>query len=116
MNGLMAGLMMMKGTLGAVGFGALALLAGKALMTGLMALMLSAIIGLKSLTSGGEKKTTYEIVSKPVYSSTHSHSSEEHHGHGYGHSGYGRSLDLAQDTVQEAIRKFGNVRNRRSIL
>ncbi|KAL2720127.1 hypothetical protein V1478_010393, partial [Vespula squamosa] len=101
-SGLMAGLMMMKGTLGAVGFGALALLAGKALMTGLMALMLSAIVGLKSLASGGEKKTTYEIVSKPIYSSSHTHSSEEHHGHGYGHSGYGRSLDSVHETIQEA--------------
>ncbi|XP_015173385.1 PREDICTED: uncharacterized protein LOC107064821 isoform X2 [Polistes dominula] len=114
-GGMMAGLMMMKGTLGAVGFGALALLAGKALMTGLMALMLSAIVGLKSLASGGEKKTTYEIVSKPVYSSSHTHSSEEHHGHGYGHSGYGRSLDLVQDTIQEAVRKYGNARDRRAI-
>ncbi|CAK9807956.1 hypothetical protein ANTQUA_LOCUS5401 [Anthophora quadrimaculata] len=115
-GGLMAGLMMMKGTLGAVGFGALALLAGKALMTGLMALMLSAIVGLKSLAGGGEKKTTYEIVSKPVYSSSHTHSSEEHHGHGgYGHSGYGRSLDSIHDTVQQAVLKYGNTRDRRSI-
>lgn len=113
---LMAGLMMMKGTLGAVGFGALALLAGKALMTGLMALMLSAIIGLKSLASGGDKKTTYEIVSKPVYSTSHTHSSEEHHGHGYGHSGYGRSLDSVQDSLQQAVLKYGNARDRRSIL
>ncbi|XP_046752802.1 uncharacterized protein LOC124416026 [Diprion similis] len=115
MGGLMAGLMMMKGTLGAVGFGALALLAGKALMTGLMALMLSAIVGLKSLAGGGEKKTTYEIVSKPVYSSAHTHSSEEHHGHGYGHSGYGRSLDTVHDSLQDAVLKYGNVRDRRSI-
>lgn len=115
-GGLMAGLLMMKGTLGAVGFGALALLAGKALMTGLMALMLSAIIGLKSLASHGDKKTTYEIVSKPVYSSSHTHSSEEHHGHGYGHSGYGRSLDTVHDTVQQAVLKYGNARDRRSIL
>ncbi|XP_043267258.1 uncharacterized protein Osi16 [Venturia canescens] len=116
-NALMAGLMMMKATLGALGFGALALLAGKALMTGLMALMLSAIVGLKSLASGGEKKTTYEIVSKPVYSSSHTHSSEDHHsGHGgYGHSGYGRSLDLLHENVQEAVRKYGNVRDRRAI-
>nr|KAF7434931.1 hypothetical protein H0235_003122 [Vespula pensylvanica] len=114
-SGLMAGLMMMKGTLGAVGFGALALLAGKALMTGLMALMLSAIVGLKSLASGGEKKTTYEIVSKPIYSSSHTHSSEEHHGHGYGHSGYGRSLDSVHETIQEAVRKYGNARDRRAI-
>ncbi|KAF3424480.1 hypothetical protein E2986_06031 [Frieseomelitta varia] len=115
MNGMMAGLMMMKGTLGAIGFGALALLAGKALMTGLMALMLSAIVGLKSLASGGEKKTTYEIVSKPVYSSSHTHSSEEHHGHGYGHSGYGRSLDTIHDSVQQAVLKYGNARDRRSL-
>ncbi|XP_033340485.1 DUF1676 domain-containing protein Osi16 [Megalopta genalis] len=114
-GGLMAGLMMMKGTLGAIGFGALALLAGKALMTGLMSLMLSAIIGLKSLASGGEKKTTYEIVSKPVYSSSHTHSSEEHHGHGYGHSGYGRSLDTVQETIEQAVKKYGNARDRRSI-
>ncbi|KOB76551.1 putative Osiris [Operophtera brumata] len=53
--------------------GALALLAGKALMTALMSLLLSAIVGIKSL-SGGQKSTTYEIVSKPVYSHSHSHS------------------------------------------
>ncbi|XP_031370827.1 uncharacterized protein LOC102680836 [Apis dorsata] len=106
----------LSGTLGAIGFGALALLAGKALMTGLMALMLSAIVGLKSLASGGEKKTTYEIVSKPVYSSSHTHSSEEHHGHGYGHSGYGRSLDAIHEDVEQAVLKYGNVRDRRSLL
>lgn len=113
MSGLMAGLMMMKGTLGALGFGALAMLAGKALMTGLMALMLSAIVGLKSLASGGDKKTTYEIVSKPVYTASHSHSSEEHHGGHYG--GYGRSLDAAAETVHEALKKYGNVRDRRTV-
>lgn len=113
----MAGLMMMKGTLGAVGFGALSLLAGKALMTGLLALMISAIIGLKSLTSGEEKKTTYEIVSKPMYTSSHSHSTEDHHGGGGGSygSGYGRSLDLATETLQKGIAKYANVRDRRSI-
>lgn len=116
MGALAAGLMMMKGTLGALGFGALAMLAGKALMTGLMALMLSAIVGLKSLSSGGDKKTTYEVISKPVYSNSHTHSSEEHHaGHGYGHSGYGRSLDLTESLIHEGIRKYGNVRDRRSI-
>lgn len=89
------------GMLGAIALGALALLAGKALMTGLLALMLSAIIGLKALTSGGHKQTTYEIVAKPVYShqNTHSSSHEDIHagGHGGGHSGYGgygRSLNL----------------------
>lgn len=115
MGALAAGLMMMKGTLGALGFGALAMLAGKALMTGLMALMLSAVVGLKSLSSGGEKKTTYEVIAKPIYSTSHSHSTEEHHGgHNYGHSGYGRSLDLTEALVKESIQKYGNVRNRRS--
>lgn len=93
---ILAAILMMKGTLGALGFGALAALAGKALMTGLMALMLSAIVGIKSLAHGGHKQTTYEIVSKPIYSHAHTHSSSHeevgHHGH-YG-GGYGRNLDL----------------------
>lgn len=111
-NGMMAGLMMMKGTLGALGFGALAMLAGKALMTGLMALMLSAIVGLKHL-AGGEKKTTYEIVSKPVYASAHAHSSEEHHG-GYMSAGYARAMnDDTAGLVREAIKSYANVRQRR---
>ncbi|CAH1111161.1 unnamed protein product [Psylliodes chrysocephalus] len=83
---------MMKSTLLALGLGALAALAGKALMTALISLVLSAIIGLKSLTGGGEK-TTYEVVSKPVYTHSSSHSSghEDHH---HGQSGWnGRSFD-----------------------
>lgn len=87
-----------------------AMLAGKALMTGLMALTLSAIIGLKSLTSGGSKKTTYEIVAKPVYTHSQSHSTshEDHHGGGGGmtHGSYGgfrRSLNLnLPDSVLKA--------------
>lgn len=97
LGAIMAAILMMKGTLGALGFGALAALAGKALMTGLMALMLSAIVGIKSLASGGHKQTTYEIVSKPIYSHAHTHSQSHeevgHHGH-YGGGGYGRNLDL----------------------
>ncbi|XP_017770591.1 PREDICTED: uncharacterized protein LOC108558254 [Nicrophorus vespilloides] len=96
---LLAAGAMMKGTLMALALGALAALAGKALMTGLISLMLSAIIGLKSLASGGHKQTTYEIVSKPIYShsNTHSSSHEEHGGGGgggHGYSGYGRSFDM----------------------
>ncbi|XP_045780337.1 uncharacterized protein LOC123877564 [Maniola jurtina] len=93
MGGLIAAALMMKGTLMSMGLGALALLAGKALMTALMSLLLSAIIGLKSLTSGG-KSTTYEIVSKPVYSHSHSHSTAHEDVGGYGHSGYGRNLKI----------------------
>ncbi|XP_059050565.1 uncharacterized protein LOC131845512 isoform X2 [Achroia grisella] len=92
MGGLMAMAMMMKGTLMTLGLGALALLAGKALMTAMMSLLLSAIIGIKSLSSG-HKSTTYEIVSKPIYSHSHSHSTAHEDVGGYGHSGYGRSLN-----------------------
>ncbi|XP_044755173.1 uncharacterized protein LOC123314119 [Coccinella septempunctata] len=89
---ILAAAAMMKGTLMALAMGGLAALAGKALMTGMISLLLSAIIGLKSLTSSGGKQTTYEIVSKPVYSHTNSHSTEVEHGGHY--SGYGRSLDV----------------------
>ncbi|CAH2059490.1 unnamed protein product, partial [Iphiclides podalirius] len=91
MGGLLAAALMMKGTMLSMGMGGLALLAGKALMTALMSLLLSAIVGLKSL-SGGQKSTTYEIVSKPVYTHSHSHSTAHEDVGGYGHSGYGRSL------------------------
>ncbi|XP_026734496.1 uncharacterized protein LOC113498614 [Trichoplusia ni] len=93
MGGLLAAGLLMKGTLMSVGLGALALLAGKALMTAMMSLLLSAIIGIKSL-SGGQKSTTYEIVSKPIYSHSHSHSTAHEDVGGYGHSGYGRNLNV----------------------
>lgn len=76
--------------------GGIAAIAGKALMTGLISLLLSAVIGLKALTQSDHKQTTYEIVSKPIYTQSHSHSeSHEHGGHGgFGHSSYGRSFDM----------------------
>lgn len=71
-------------------------------MTAMMALTLAAIAGLKSLTGGGDKKTTYEIISKPVYTQSHTHSTghssggheshEAHHSAGGGYGGYGRSF------------------------
>ncbi|XP_063706261.1 uncharacterized protein LOC134835319 [Culicoides brevitarsis] len=92
-DALMAAALMMKGTLMSVGLGALALLAGKALMAALMSLTLSAIVGLKSLSSG-HKSTTYEIIAKPHYTHSNSHSQtvEDHHHHGVGgyHTGYAR--------------------------
>lgn len=90
----------------AIGLGALALLAGKALITALMALVLAAIMGIKALTSG-HKSTTYEIIAKPAYTNAHSHSAshENIHEHGggggggggggSGYGGYGRSMSFA---------------------
>ncbi|XP_044755243.1 uncharacterized protein LOC123314185 [Coccinella septempunctata] len=91
---MMAAGAMMKGTLVALALGGLAAIAGKALMTGMISLLLSAIIGLKSLTHG-HKSTTYEIVAKPIYSHSNTHSISHDEGHGgYGHSGYSRSYDM----------------------
>lgn len=63
----------------ALGMKAIAVLAGKALMTALMSLLLS---GLASFRGGGghsePKSTTYEIVTKPVYSHSHSTADDAH--------------------------------------
>lgn len=89
--------------------GAIALIAGKALLIGKIALVLSAVIGLKKLLSQ-EKHVTYEVVAHPHHSSSHSSSHGEAYsvggsgldvGGGYGSSGHGgggwgRSAD-AQD-------------------
>lgn len=57
----------------ALGMKAIAVLAGKALMTALMSLLLSALASFRGHGHGHAepKSTTYEIVTKPVY--THSH-------------------------------------------
>lgn len=63
----------------ALGMKAIAVLAGKALMTALMSLLLS---GLASFRGGGghsePKSTTYEIVTKPVYSHSHATAEDAH--------------------------------------
>ncbi|KAF7279548.1 hypothetical protein GWI33_007067 [Rhynchophorus ferrugineus] len=84
---------MMKGMLMALAMGGITAIAGKALMTGLISLVLSGIIGIKALTQGGHKSTTYEVVAKPVHTQSVSHSESHEQGH-YGHSSYGRSFDL----------------------
>lgn len=63
--------------------GAIAMIAGKALLIGKLALVLSAIIGLKKLLSQ-QKHVTYEVVAHPQHTSSHTSS------HDYaGSSGYG---------------------------
>lgn len=76
---LLMGAMMVAGTLLPIKLGALAMMSGKALMTSMLALMLSAILALKKLASGGggHSGTTYEVINVPS--------------HG-GHGGHGRSL------------------------
>lgn len=53
---LLAGLLMMKGTLGALAMGALALIAGKALLLSVLSLALSVIAALKKQSSGHDHR------------------------------------------------------------
>lgn len=95
--------MMMKGSLIAIAIKGLALLAGKALLVSKLALALAGLIALKKLFSGGEQKTTYEIVKQPVVTHSHQYSSSHDYGggggggggHEYSHGGggYGRSME-----------------------
>lgn len=80
---LMAALAMKMMALMPLAIGAIALIAGKALLIGKLALVLSAIIGLKKLL-GQQKHVTYEVVTHPHHSSSHTSS----HDYG-GTSGYG---------------------------
>lgn len=63
--------------------GAIALIAGKALLIGKIALVLSAVIGLKKLLSQ-EKHVTYEVVAHPHHSSSHTSS----HGDSFSSGGF----------------------------
>lgn len=66
--------------------GAIALIAGKALLIGKIALVLSAVIGLKKLLSQ-EKHVTYEVVAHPHHTSSHT-SSHSDVGGSFGGSGF----------------------------
>lgn len=98
--------------------GAIALIAGKALLIGKLALVLSAVIGLKKLLSQ-EKHVTYEVVAHPHHTSSHTSSHSDAGGFAGGFSGgdagggsyggasssgghgWGRSYD-AQDLAYQA--------------
>lgn len=88
----------------------IAIVAGKALIIGKIALVISAIIGLKKLVAPeGHEKTTYEIVKHPHVQQSHSYSSssgdfEGHEGGGGGGSGqYHRSLGDEEMLMQDRI-------------
>ncbi|KAJ2940537.1 hypothetical protein O0L34_g6472 [Tuta absoluta] len=81
MGGLLALAALYKGTLLSMAMGGVALLAGKALTAALMSLVLSAVIGLKSLTSH-KGSSTVEVYAKP-------------HDEGWsGHSAYRRQINV----------------------
>lgn len=88
----------------------IAVIAGKALIVGKIALIISAIIGLKKLVSNDQhEKTTYEIVKHPHVQQSHTYSSSHSDyegGHESGGSGYHRSMKddemLMQDKAYRA--------------
>lgn len=100
---LMGAGMMMGGSTLTMGLSALAAMAGKALMLSMLSLVLSALSGMHGGGGGGhsQKQTTYEIISKPIYTHGHSHSAELHHEPsgpaGYGL--YGRAKDAAEGAL-----------------
>lgn len=115
---LMAALALKAAALLPLILGAIALIAGKALLIGKLALVLSAIIGLKKLLSQ-QKHVTYEVVAHPHHSSSHSSSHSSDYGGGSsgydggygggggggssGHGGWGRAID-AQEQAYGASR------------
>ncbi|XP_030768115.1 uncharacterized protein LOC115891716 [Sitophilus oryzae] len=69
----------------------LAAVAGKALLAGLVALVLA---GIALAKGGGGGGSSYEVIAKPVYTSSHSHSAS-HDGWDGGSYGHKRSFDNA---------------------
>lgn len=73
--------MALKGGILTMVYHSIAVVAGKALIIGKIALVISAIIGLKKLvTPEGHEKTTYEIVKHPHVQNSHTFSSSSSHG------------------------------------
>lgn len=70
--------LLLGGTFIPMAYGALALLAGKALIVSKLALVLASIIGIKKLVSGsnGHHESSHEVVV------------------GHGHSGWGRNSEI----------------------
>lgn len=100
MGPFMAALALKGGILTMV-YHSIAVVAGKALIIGKIALVISAIIGLKKLvTPEGHEKTTYEIVKHPHVSNSHTYSSNQ--GEFDGHdSQYHRSLSDNVDVIPQ---------------
>lgn len=80
-----------KGTFLAMAYKMIAAMAGTALIVGKIALVLSAVLGLKKLLSSGSEKTTFEIVKIPHHSQSHSYTSSYEDDH------YHRSLNPAEE-------------------
>ncbi|XP_053946278.1 uncharacterized protein LOC128855422 [Anastrepha ludens] len=99
---------MLKTAILKMAYHSIAIVAGKALIVGKIALIISAIIGLKKLVSAeGGEKTTYEIVKHPQVQHSQTYSSSHAGEYEAGHEGgsYHRSIDdemMMQDKAYNA--------------
>ncbi|KAH0812682.1 hypothetical protein GEV33_010109 [Tenebrio molitor] len=90
-----------KGSFLAMAYKGIAVMSGTSLIVGKIALLLSAILGLKNLVSSGHEKTTIEIVKVPKYSESHTHSGSYEdesyfHDDHFRHSHHQRSFDSGE--------------------
>ncbi|CAG9860649.1 unnamed protein product [Phyllotreta striolata] len=74
-----------KGTFLAIAYQGIAVMSGLAIIMGKMALLLTAILGLKKLVNGNKEQTTFEIIKQPKYSESHTHSTSFDEEEGYSH-------------------------------
>lgn len=99
-----------KGGILAMAYHSIAIVAGKALIIGKIALIISAIIGLKKLvTPEGHEKTTYEIVKHPHVQQSHTYSSSHGEFEGGHESGgqYHRSFNTNNlEAKDQAFRAY----------
>lgn len=99
---------MLKTAILKMAYHSIAIVAGKALIVGKIALIISAIIGLKKLVSAESgEKTTYEIVKHPQVQHSQTYSSSHAGEYEAGHEGgsYHRSIDdemMMQDKAYNA--------------
>ncbi|XP_001849689.2 uncharacterized protein LOC6040252 [Culex quinquefasciatus] len=101
--------MAIKGGILTMVYHSIAIVAGKALIIGKIALVISAIIGLKKLvTPEGHEKTTYEIVKHPHVQQSHSYSSNhgefDTHEGGQFHRSFGNSISDDMQMQDRAYR------------
>lgn len=103
--------MALKGGILTMVYHSIAIVAGKALIIGKIALVISAIIGLKKLvTPEGHEKTTYEIVKHPHVQNSHTYSSSSHgeydgHENQY-HRSLGDNVDMLMQDRAQAYRSY----------
>ncbi|KAG5876223.1 hypothetical protein JTB14_011666 [Gonioctena quinquepunctata] len=100
-NGALYWALAIKGTFLAVAYKGIAIMSGLSLIMGKMALLLTAILGLKKLVSSGQETTTFEIIKQPKYSESHTHSTSYEDDEKYHH----RSYDVGDTNASRRIIK-----------